>query len=150
MHNSNYLNVFCKIRFFFVFSHTTETTHWLDPRLAKNQKLHALECDENGKLSLLPQLFFLYPTPNALKFTLLPFERKTSANPETGMAHFSIMWQGTTSAHRKTRIKSRYDMIVDWDVKLSKLKLFCVSRIFLVNWEFSFPNRLIRFVFTKQ
>ena len=24
-----------------------------------------------------------------------PFERKTSANAETGMAHFSILWQGT-------------------------------------------------------
>ena len=29
-------------------------------------------------------------------------ETKTSANAETGMAHFSIMWQGTTSAHRNT------------------------------------------------
>ena len=27
---------------------------------------------------------------------------------------------------------------------------FCVSRIFLVNWEFSFPKRLLRFSLPKQ
>lgn len=32
-----------------VFSHTSETTHWLDPRLAKLQKQQAGDCNDDGK-----------------------------------------------------------------------------------------------------
>ena len=33
----------------FVFSHDSESTHWLDPRLTNNQKMSPLECKDDGK-----------------------------------------------------------------------------------------------------
>ncbi len=33
----------------YTFSHASETTHWLDPRLSKVQKSGALDCEVDGK-----------------------------------------------------------------------------------------------------
>lgn len=33
----------------FVYSHSTGTTHWLDPRLARYLKHSILDCGENGE-----------------------------------------------------------------------------------------------------
>lgn len=33
----------------FLFSHETETTHWLDPRLINVQKVQAEECTDDGE-----------------------------------------------------------------------------------------------------